>query len=66
MNTISDSGARGELPQHPYGERIDAQHACPECPIGTPRADCGVCAGTGLLTGDQLARYVDLLWRARL
>lgn len=48
-----------ELDQHlrAAAARIDARHACPECPIGTPRPFCPVCLGDGSISTDRLDRY---------
>lgn len=51
------------IEQHPRGERIEVRHACPDCPTPLttlwqpPRPDCRFCAGTGLVTTAELARW---------
>jgi hypothetical protein len=42
--------------QHPYGQRIQVRHLCPECGIHT-QAFCPVCLGGGLVDTDRLARW---------
>ena len=47
-----------ELDRHSWAnERIEAMHACPDCPIGNPRPFCPVCLGAGAITTDRLDRY---------
>lgn len=52
------------IAQHPYGERIEVKHACPDCP--TPLAGgiarvpdplCRWCRGIGLVTTEDLDRW---------
>jgi len=51
------------IEQHVKGERIEAKHACPDCPTPLaalyvpPSPTCRTCNGTGLLTGEDLARW---------
>jgi hypothetical protein len=35
-------------------------HACPECPIGSPKAFCPTCLGMGNVTEGDLARWVRM------
>lgn len=33
-------------------------HACPDCPLGFPKAFCTTCLGAGNVTEEGLARWV--------
>lgn len=53
-----------DMEQHERGERIEAQHGCPECGIGIPqnglivvRSGCRWCHGTHLVSTETLARW---------
>lgn len=55
------------IDQHPYGQRIEVKHACPDCPTPLaggvarlPNVFCPTCHGDGLVTTDQLD-----LWQQR-
>jgi hypothetical protein len=51
--------SREPIPRHVAAGAVplDVRHACPECPLGHGRPGCPVCAGTGLVTTDQLGRW---------
>lgn len=58
MSHVSDTD------RHPYGERIEVKHACPNCPsplIGGvarfPNPFCPHCYGTGLVDEAELDRW---------
>lgn len=57
-----------EIGQHPLGVRAPVEHACPDCPspltqtapgalLRVPNPHCPHCAGTGLVTDQQLAGW---------
>lgn len=49
------------VPQHPYGERIEAMHQCPDC-AGRVRIFCVTCAGAGLVSSLRLEIWERRQW----
>lgn len=45
---------------------LEVKHACPECPLGHPRSECGLCAGHGTVDERRLAQYAAAAGAATL